>query len=76
MVAGRTGEFTHDALEATIPSVVDSRQRFLALEVKIKLGAMPLDGIALSVVSFFLFAGAASTRNCTEHSYHKSAPLA
>ena len=36
---------------------------------------MPLEGIALSVVSFFLFAGAASTKNCTEHCYHKSAPL-
>ena len=44
-------------------SVVDSRQGFLALEVEIKLSAMPLEGIALSVVSFFLFAGAASTKN-------------
>ena len=62
--------------EAFIPSVImDSRQRFPALEVKIKLSAMPLEGIALSVVSFFLFAGAASTKNCTEHCYHKSAPL-
>ena len=40
--------------EAFILSVVDSRQRFPALEVKIKLSAMPLEGIALSVVSFFL----------------------
>ena len=45
-----------------------------------KLSAMPLEGIALSValsvLSFSLFAGAESTTNCTEHSYHKSAPLA
>ena len=50
-------------------------QRLPALEVKIELSAMPLDGIAFSVVSFFLFARAVSTTNCTE-SYHKSAPLA
>ena len=62
--------------DAFIPSVVDSRQRFPALEAKFKLSAMPLEGSALSVVSFFLFAGTASTKNCTEHCYHKSAPLA
>ena len=32
--------------------------------------------IPLSVVSFVLFAGAASTKNCTEHCYHHGAPLA
>ena len=41
---------------------MDSRQRFPALEVKIKLSAMPLEGIALSVVLFFLFAGATSRK--------------
>ena len=62
--------------EAFILSVImDSRQRFHTLEVKIKLSAIPLEDIALSVISFFLFAGATSTKNCTEHCCHKSAPL-